>query len=95
VELQLARWRRAIDALTETYERDANRLQILQKRHEMAQIASEPIEPPADDHIQLPALSISDERIQGRSSVFAAADALIDVFLGGPSSGLGVAPEFQ
>jgi hypothetical protein len=44
-------------------------LELVQERHEMLEVAPETVEPPHDNHIDLPPLGISHEPIEGRAFV--------------------------
>jgi hypothetical protein len=68
VELELARWRRAVDAFPETHERHANVIQVFEHSHQMAQIASEPVETPADTSKRRRLASFSKASSAGRLS---------------------------
>ena len=52
VHLQLAGRRRGVDALGERHERDAERLQLLEQRHEVPQVAAKPVEPPDHEDVE-------------------------------------------
>ena len=62
MHLHLAGRRGGIDALRQTDKRHAEHLEFLQQRDEVFQIASEPIEPPADDDIELAAPRVGHHR---------------------------------
>jgi len=68
VHLQLAGWRRRVDALRQADERNPQRLQLVEQRNQVLQIASQSIEPPADQHVEPPAPGIADQIIQRRRS---------------------------
>ena len=57
--------------------------------------AAQPIEPPAQKDIHLPAPRIGDEPIESRTTILRARNASIDVLLDGPAAGIGVAPKLR
>ena len=69
VELKRPGWRGAVDPLAEADERHPDRVQLVEERHEVSQVAPEPIQPPADQDIEPPARGVPDQPIQGRASV--------------------------
>lgn len=96
VHLELPGWCRGVDAFREAEECHPERLQFFQQRDQMLQIATEPIQTPAHEDIELPPLGVGDKFIERRATVLCAAHAMIDVFsLGGPASRLHVAPDFE
>jgi hypothetical protein len=95
VHLQVAGRRRGVDALRQTDERHAEHLEFLQQRDQMLQVASEPIEAPADDDIEPATSSISDQLIEGGASILCPAHPAIHVLDGRPASGLHVPPDFS
>ena len=80
VELEFACRGCAVDALTQTDERHADMLEVFEHRHEMPQVASEAIQPPAHEHVEASTLGVFQQGIEGRSSVLRTADASIYVF---------------
>src|SRR5262249_2866145 len=107
VELQLAGGGSAIDAFAETDERDADRLELLEQRHQMLQIPAEPIETPAHQDVEAPPARVSHEAIAPRPSVLPPGHPpravfslrpghpTVDVFSSRPSTGLDVFPQFK
>jgi len=81
-------------ALAERDERHADRLQLLEQRDEMFQVASEPVQPPADQHVEPAALGIPDQLVERGPLVFGAGDALIDVLDGRPPASRHVPSQF-
>ncbi len=53
MHLQLARWGGRVDPLGQRDERDAQRLELVQQGHQMLQAATESIQPPTDQDIEL------------------------------------------
>ena len=72
VHLQLAGRRRRVDALGETDERHAERLQVLQQRDQVFQVSAKPIQPPAHDDVEPTAPSVDQELIEHRPPILAA-----------------------
>ena len=94
MELQLARWRRAVDAFSKTDERNPQRLKFFDERDEMPEIPPEPIQSPADQDIELAPFRIGDERIQSWTPVLRPTDTTVYVLLPDPAACLKVAPKF-
>jgi hypothetical protein len=69
VKLEPTGWCRGVDPFTERDEGDPDGLEIIEERDEVLQVAPEPIQPPADEHIEPSALGILQERIQGRPTI--------------------------
>jgi hypothetical protein len=59
----------------------------LDQRDEMAEIPSEPIQPPTDQDIELASFRITDERIESRTPVCRSTDTTVRKFDGRPTSG--------
>ena len=68
-------------------------LQVFEHRHEVPQVASEPVQTPAHQHVESSALGILQEGIESRTLVLRAADATVNVFGGRPAACLAVAPK--
>ena len=79
VHLELAGRRRGVDALGQTHERNAERLQLLQQRDQVLQVASESIKPPANQHVKPSTLGIGQELVESGATILRPADAAIDV----------------
>ena len=75
-----------------TDERHADVLQVFEHRHEMPQVASEPVQPPAHQHVESSALGVLQQGIESRTLVLRATDATVNVFDSGPAACLAVAP---
>ena len=58
MHLQLARRGRGVDALLQADERHAERLKLIEQRHEVLQAAAQAIQPPTDQDIELAPLDI-------------------------------------
>ena len=52
MKLQLAGWRGAVNSFSERDERHTNSLKVFEQRDEMPEVASEPVQPPADQHVE-------------------------------------------
>jgi hypothetical protein len=63
VKLQPTGGGRAVDAFAQRHERDADGLQVLQQRDQMSEVAPEPIQTPANDDIELPALRVGEHLV--------------------------------
>jgi hypothetical protein len=59
------------------------------------QIAPEPIELPGDHDIELPPPGVFHQLVERRPRVLRASDPVVDVFHGGPATGLGIAPQLD
>ena len=64
MELQLAGWRRRIDALSEGHERDAQGLQLLEQCDQVLQATPEAIKAPAHDNVHFAPTGCSDEIVR-------------------------------
>jgi hypothetical protein len=87
--------RARVDPLAKRHERDPARLPLVEQQHEMAQIATEAIEPPADDSADAMPAHIPRQLVEYWPAIFGAADRLIDVLDGLPTSSLDVAPKLE
>ena len=88
VHLQLAGWSRRVDPLGEADERDAERLQFVEQRDQVLQVATESIEPPADQHIEPPPLGVGQELVERGTTIFRPAHPAINVLDGRPAARL-------
>ena len=61
----------------------------------MLEIAAEPIESPAHDHIHLAAAGILQQRVQRRAAVFGHTDTMVNVLNSLPVSGFAIAGRVQ
>jgi hypothetical protein len=94
VHLELAGGRCGVDALAERDECDAERLQVLEQRDQVLQVAPKAIEPPAHQYVKLPAARVFDEAVEGRPGGLGPAHAVVDVLHGRvPATGGHVAAE--
>src|SRR6516225_9429726 len=59
----------------------------------MSEIAPQPIEPPAHEHVESAPLRVPKQRIEGRSAILRTRDAAIHVLRGGPSTCVDVAAQ--
>jgi hypothetical protein len=94
LHLKSAGGRRCVDAHGEADERDAERLEILQQRDQVLQVAAKPIEPPADHDVEPAALGIGQKPIESGASVLRPAHPAVDILRCGPASRLDVSTEF-
>ena len=62
--MELTSWRRGVDALGQTDEGHAERLQIIEQRNQVLEIAAKPIETPAHEHVELAPLGIFQRAIK-------------------------------
>ena len=95
VHLELAGGRRGVDPFREADERDAKRLKLVEERDQVLQTAPEPIEPPADQHIEPPPLGIGQELIERGAPVLRSAYAAIDVLDRRPAARLDVTAQLD
>ena len=88
MHLQLARWRRGVNAFSQAHKGNPQQLELIEQRHEVLEASAEPIQAPADQHIELPALGITDQLIQGRALILGVTDALVGVLVSRPAPSL-------
>ena len=93
MHLQLARGRGGIDAFLQRDKRDPQRLELVEQRDQMLQAATESIQPPTDQDIELASLDIRENGIQGRSTLPTPRHAPINELDRGPAPNGDVAPE--
>ena len=94
MELKPAGRCRAVDALTQTDERDAHDVQFVQERHQVAEVPPEPVQAPADQDIELTAFGVQDERIEGRPAILGPGHPFVDVLDCRPAPGRDVLAQF-
>jgi hypothetical protein len=82
VELQATGGRGRVEA----DEADAERRQFVDGDDQAPEVAPEPIQSPAHEHIKLPSLGILQQRIEGGPLVLRAADAPVHELVGGPAN---------
>ena len=92
--MQLSSGCRAIDALAQADEGHPHRLKVFEQRHQVPQVASEPVQSPANQHIDPPSFGFFEQRIKGWPLVLTAADATIYELRSSPAPSRYVAPEF-
>jgi hypothetical protein len=95
VKLEPSGWGRGIDPFTQRHEANSERLEIVQQRNEMSEIAAEAIEPPANKHIKPTAPRVGEHLIKGRASILGSAETSIHELGSGPTPGLNVTPKFD
>ena len=78
MHLELPSRRRGVDAFAQRDEREAERLQVLEQRDQVLQVASQPIELPRHQHVELAAPRVRHEPVERRPAVGRAAHAVID-----------------
>jgi hypothetical protein len=93
VQLELARWCRGVDAFSETDEGDTECLKVIEQRNQVFEVAAEPIEAPAHEHVGLPTPSIGNELVESWPLVLRTADATVYVLDCAPATSLNVAPK--
>jgi hypothetical protein len=71
--------RRRVDALRQADERDAERLEFVEQRDQVAEVTPEPIETPADQDIEPTSAGFGQEPIESGPAVLRTADPTIDV----------------
>jgi hypothetical protein len=80
-----------VQSIPSPSERNPEPLEIIEQRHEMAEIAPESIQTPAHDDIYPSPLGILDQRIEGGAAFLRTAHPFIDVFpCDRPPTGVGV-----
>lgn len=80
MQLELARWRGAVDPFTQRDERDPESLEFIEQRHEVAKVSPESVQTPSHDDIYPSPLGILHQRIEDRTAFLRAAHPFIDVF---------------
>jgi hypothetical protein len=93
MHLQFAGRRRGVNAFRQTDKRDSQRLQLVEERDQVFQIAPEPIEPPADQDVEPAAPGVRNQLVERRPPILRTGDTPIDVLNGRPVPSLRVAPE--
>ena len=73
--------------------RDAEGLQLVEQRDQVPEVPAEPIQPPADQHVEPTPLGIPDQLIQRRPPVLAPAHPFVDVLDRRPAPGSDVPPQ--
>ena len=68
MELQSSGRRGAVDALAQADERHAQRLQVIEQRHQVPEVAPEAVQAPDHQDIEAPEPSIPQEGIQSGSA---------------------------
>jgi hypothetical protein len=94
MELEFSRRGAEIYSFVETYERDPQRIQLVQQRNEMAQVSTQAIKSPTDQHIESPSAGLRDQPIQGGPAIFRAGHPMIDKLPHGESPLSAILPEF-
>jgi hypothetical protein len=69
-------------------------LKFVKQQDQMTNIAAEPFQSPAHQHIEPTTPSVSDQLIQSRSAILGSADASVDILLSRPAPSLDISPEF-
>src|SRR5262249_24594714 len=96
VHLELPCGRGRVDAFGQTDEGHAERLELLEQRDEVLQVAPEAIQTPADEHVEPTALGVANEGIQRWPPLLRPAHATVNVLDGArPTAGLGVSAELS
>ena len=72
---------------------DAERLQLVEQRDQVLEVAPEPIESPAHQHVEPAPLGIGQELIERRATILRPAHPAIDVLDRRPASGADVPPQ--
>ena len=94
MKLELPRRRRAVDPLAHRNKRHTQCLEVIEERHQMAEIPTEAIQSPAHDDVELSAFGIRDHLVERRPTILRAAEATIHKLDRRPSSRLNIAAEF-
>jgi hypothetical protein len=95
VQLQPARRCPQVNALVERNEADTKRLEFLNDRYKVPQIAAESVQSPADDNIKLPALRCFQHLVQRRPTVLCTRDAVVNEFRRSPATGFNVSSQLM
>ena len=72
---------------------DAERLEFVEQQHQVPQVASEPVQPPDEQHVEAAALRIMHQCIQGRPRLTSATNAVVHVLADAPATRGGVGPQ--
>jgi hypothetical protein len=84
-----------VDPLSERNERDPAGLPLIEQQHQVAQVAPEPIEAPAEDCLNLVSPDICGELIECRPTILGATHCLVHVLDRLLASSLGIAPQLE
>src|SRR5262245_37541062 len=90
MHLQLAGRGRRVDPLRQADKGNPERLELVEQRDQVLQIAPQAIEAPADDDVEPTAPGIADQIVQRRTAILRPRYAAVDVFDGRPVAGLNV-----
>lgn len=93
MELELTGGCRCIDAFGERYERYAESVKFVYESDQVLQIPPQSIQSPDHEHVESPASSIGDERVERRPAVLGAGNTVVDVLLRAPAARRDVAME--
>ena len=89
-----ARWTRRVDALAERDEADTERVKLVEQQDQMTEVSTEAVKTPAHENVELTALRVGHEPVEGWTPVLRPAHPTIDILDGRPASGLAVAAQF-
>ena len=71
-----------------------DRVQLVEERHQVAQVAPEPVEAPADQDVDSAAPGIADQAVERRAPILRTGHPVVDVLDGGrPAPRVDVAPQ--
>src|SRR5437868_5089390 len=84
-----------VNSFTQRHKSHAARLPLVQQEHQMTEVSSESVEPPAHDGLEFVPTNVCRQSIEGRTPVLAARNTLIHIFHRGPAPRLDVPPQLQ
>ena len=67
----------ACNRVSERHECDADALEFVEQQNEVSQVPAQAVEPPANEHIELPAFCCLEEFIERRTTLLRARDAAV------------------
>ena len=85
VELESPRRRGGVDALRQADEGHPERLQFVYQENQVPEVATEPVQPPDDESVELPPLGSGNQLVEGRAPVLRARHSPVNVFRGSPT----------
>ena len=93
VHLELPRGRRRVDPFRQTHERDAERLEFVEERDQVLQVAPESIQPPAHEHVEPPPPGVRQQLVEGGAPILRPAHPFVQLLGGRPAPRLRVPPQ--
>jgi len=63
---------RSVDPLGKRYQGDPERVKLLQQQYEVAEVPPEPVQPPANDHVELAAARVGEQLVETCATILRA-----------------------